>query len=73
MISMLFMPIAVTADDGKSIIKEMVQAPADYDVSLNPWDYKIIHLWGRGVGYDIYDRIWVYYPDWVFFRLSPQI
>ena len=32
MLSMLFMPLAVSADSGKSIIKEMVKAPGDYSV-----------------------------------------
>ena len=72
MISMLFMPLAVAADDSKSILKEMVQAPADYSVGsmFNP--YVFWDLWGRGFlgGYDdTYDRIGVYYPDWVFWRL----
>ena len=32
LLSMLFMPLAVAADGGKSIIKEMVQSPAYYSV-----------------------------------------
>ena len=33
MLSMVFMPLSVSADEGKSIIKSMVQAPEDYSVS----------------------------------------
>ena len=73
MLSMLLMPLAVAADDGKSIIKEMVQAPADYSVGngiLSP--YGFYELLGRGIlGYgDAYGRIDVYYPpNWAFLRL----
>ena len=66
------MPLAVTANGGKSIIKGMVQGPTDYSVGLNPEDYAIWALTGRAyLGYEhAYARIGVYYlPDWVFWRL----
>lgn len=70
MLSMTFMPMAVSADDGKSIIKDMVQAPSDYSVGITIWDYIFDDFWGRGyLGYmDAYDRAW--YPPWKFFRLK---
>ena len=72
MLSMLFIPLAVSAQEGKSIIKDMVQAPADYIVGFDQWKYGIVNLWDRYfMGYnDSYNRINVYYPDWVFWRLS---
>ena len=71
MLSMLFIPLAVSADDGKSIIKGMVQAPADYSVGINHYDYVIWALLGRGYlnYWDAYHRYAVYMPDWVFWRL----
>ena len=72
MLSMLFMPLAVTADGGKSIIKEMVQTPGEYSVGnglISP--YTFLDLLGRGgLGYfDAYNRAFMYMPDWVFWRL----
>ena len=75
LLSLLFMPLAVSADDGKSIIKGMVQAPAEYSVGncLNCLIYGIWELdryWlipGYG---NIVDRMWVY-PSWVFYRILP--
>ena len=76
MLSMLFMPLAVIADDSKSIIKGMVQAPADYSVGFTKFDYGFLHLYGRyhlGGYLDAYDRVWVYWPlEWVFWRLPPE-
>ncbi|GAG46756.1 unnamed protein product [marine sediment metagenome] len=70
LISMLFMPLAVSADDGKSIIKEMVQAPADYSVGLIISPYAIFEI-DRFImsGYgDIDGRLFMY-PNWVFLRI----
>ena len=71
-LSMLLMPLAVSADNGKSIIKNMVQAPADYSVGINPDDYIIWDLYGRGVlGYSAaYYRAVMNLPDWVFLRFG---
>ena len=73
MLSMLVMPLAIAIEDSKSVIKGMVQSPADYSVGLKPWDYRIWALTGRlFLDYDrAYDRIEVYYPpNWVFWRLG---
>ena len=74
MLSMLFMPLAVSADDGKSIIKEMVQTPADYSIGLDQNDYAIVDLYGRYYldnNWDTYSRVNVYWPpNWVFWRLD---
>ena len=57
MLSMLFMPLAVAADDGKSIIKEMVQAPADYSVGIiifiPPYSFWELDRHWPNNGYDI--------------------
>ena len=76
MLSMLFIPMAVAADDGKSIIKEMVQSPADYCVGngfLSP--YTFLELLGRGsLGYyHAYDRAFMSIPDWFFWRLLAPV
>ena len=75
MLSMIFMPLTVAADGGKSIVKEMVQAPVDYSFVFIPSDYTFNGaLLGRLLQpgyYDIYDRMYVYSPaDLVFLRLS---
>ena len=77
MLSMLFMPLAVSADDSKSIIKEMVQSPQEYGVGvLDPiflkygiWD--IDRHWSIPGYYNMADRYWQYMPSRVFIRLSP--
>ena len=73
MLSILLLPPAVSAEYGKSIIIGMVQAPADYSVGLIPDNYGILDLWGRYVPayWDVYDRIVVYLPNWVFLRILP--
>jgi hypothetical protein len=69
MLSMLLMPMAVSADTGKSIIKEMVQAPTDYSVGGGGSPYYIPGL-ERMVqtGYEM-SRFFVY-NQWVFVRIS---
>ena len=77
LLSMLFMPLAVSAEDGKSIIKEMVQSPEDYSVGrLDPiflkygiWD--IDRHWLIPGYFNMADRYWQYMPSRVFYRLSP--
>ena len=44
MLSMTFIPLSVSADDSKSIVKEMVQSPADYSVGISPNDYNYIDM-----------------------------
>ena len=44
LLSMLLIPVPIGANDGKSILKEMVQAPSDYSVGLMPGDY--LMNWG---------------------------
>ena len=74
MLSVLLMPVAFAADDGKSIIKGMVQAPADYSVSGIPANpYIILDMnrhWAIPGYIDIADRQDVYWPNWVFLRLG---
>ena len=72
MLSMIFMPLSVSANDGKSIVKEMVQAPTDYSVGINPDNYIIWDLYGRGVlGYSAaYYRAVMNLPNWVFLRFG---
>jgi len=71
LLMILFIPLAVAADDGKSIIKEMVQAPADYSVSISAPPYAIFEI-DRFImsGYgDIDGRSFMYMPNWVFLRI----
>ncbi len=73
MLSLSFMPLVVAADDGKSIIKEMVQAPADYSVSTNPiWmDDRFYRIYGGdGIpfGWNEFLRGW-YYLDNRLYRI----
>ena len=72
MLSMILMPMAVSADNGKSIIKNMVQAPTDYSVGLEPGDYEIDDLVRVDMSgyYDIENRYMVYLWGWVFWRLD---
>ena len=70
MLSMLFMPMVVAADDGKSIIKGMVQAPADYSVGISS-EYIFWELdrdWPPSKGYAM-SRYYLYSP-WAFWRLT---
>ena len=56
MLSMLFMPLSVLADDGKSIIKEMVQTPADYSEGVfipSPYLFWELDRHAPNNGYDI--------------------
>ena len=41
LLSMLLVPVSIGSEGDKAVIKEMVQAPADYSVSLVPGDYLI--------------------------------
>jgi hypothetical protein len=69
MLSMLFMPLAVAADDGKSIIKGMVQAPGDYSVGLITPSKYAIHELDRDLSPGYYmSRYNMYFP-WAFLRL----
>ena len=71
MLSMLFMPLAVSADDDKSIVKEMVQAPGDYSVGgLTSYIYGIEELDRYyNPGY-MMSRPYIYLPSsWAFGRL----
>ena len=66
MLSMLFIPLAVTADDGKSIIKGMVQAPTDYSVGITPYSIPSLDR-NWAINYWM-DRPLMYLPSWVFNR-----
>ena len=73
MLSMIFMPLVVSADSGKSIIKEMVQTPADYSVGngiISPYGfYDLLGMGYLGYGH-AYGRVFMNMPDWVFFRIA---
>ena len=70
LIGAMAMPLAVAVDNDKNIIKEMVQAPADYSVSLNWWDY-LMH-WGLRYYYNYEDFPRHEWNDWRFYRLTPM-
>ena len=68
MLSMLFMPIVVAADDGKAVVKEMVQAPADYGVGLTLSPYILWEL-DRDLSPGYHMSRYNIYQTWVFLRL----
>ena len=39
LLATMAMPLVGAAEGDKAVIKEMVQAPSDYSVSLMPWQY----------------------------------
>ena len=62
------MPMVIAADSDKTIIKEMVQAPAEYSVSLMPDDYLMHWAERYYTNYDDYPRhVW---SDYRFYRLG---
>ena len=79
MLSMLLLPLSASADTGKSIVKEMVQSPADYSVNNGNYfftPYSFWELFGRAELGDerAYYRIMTYWPpDWVFLRLPEPV
>ena len=70
LLGIIAMPLVGVADSDKAIIKEMVQAPADYSVSLLPEDY-LMH-WAERYNDNTNDFPRHQWFDWRLYRLSIQ-
>ena len=69
---MLLIPVSIGADDGKSILKEMVQAPEDYSVGFWPDEY-LMH-WGLRYFFNPFEYPRQSWFDGRYYRLiSPPI
>ena len=67
MLSLLVVPVAGAADGDKTLVKEMVQAPADYSVDLGIYDY--YHDLLRFLDDAASDFFRQWYTNWRLYRL----